>query len=249
MMEKLNIFNKTEPVITFDVDWAPDYVIDYVAEKLKNLKIKATWFITHDSPSIQKLLDNSLFEIGLHPNFYNNSTQGNGIDDILKNLKKIVNDAKSIRTHGLYQSSEIFLKFNKYGIENDVSILFSNESNIFPHYSKIFKITRIPFYWEDDVEMENGIDWKNVKKHFNVFGLKIFNFHPIHIFLNSNNMKNYNKLKGKKYPNINEKNILEFKNNSLGTETFFDILIDNLNKTKTYTINEISKIFNEDRIK
>ena len=248
-MEKLDIFNKSEPVITFDVDWAPDYVIDYVSEKLENLKIKATWFVTHYSHSIQKLLDNPLFEIGIHPNFYNNSTQGNGIDDILKNMKKIVNNAKSIRTHGLYQSSEMLLKLNKYGIENDVSILFSNDSNITPHYSKFFKITRIPFYWEDDVEMENEIDWNDIKKHFNIFGLKIFNFHPIHIFLNSNNMKNYNKLKGKKYPNINEKNILEFKNNSLGTETFFDILIDNLNKTKTYTINEISKIFNEDRIK
>jgi len=249
MMKKLDIFNKSEPVITFDVDWAPDYVIDYVSEKLENLKIKATWFVTHYSHSIQKLLDNPLFEIGIHPNFYNNSTQGNGIDDILKNMKKIVNNAKSIRTHGLYQSSEMLLKLNKYGIENDVSILFSNDSNITPHYSKFFKITRIPFYWEDDVEMENEIDWNDIKKHFNIFGLKIFNFHPIHIFLNSNNMKNYNKLKGKKYPNINEKNILEFKNNSLGTETFFDILIDNLNKTKTYTINEISKIFNEDRIK
>jgi hypothetical protein len=51
-----------------------------------------------------------LFEIGLHPNFANNSTQGDNVDDILKKLKEIVPNAESIRTHGLLQSSEILLK-------------------------------------------------------------------------------------------------------------------------------------------
>lgn len=244
-MEKTNKLCNIEPLLTFDVDWAPDFVIDYVAEKLIKLKIKSTWFITHDSPSIQKLLGNSLFEIGLHPNFHNNSTQGNGIEDILKNLKKIANNSKSVRTHGLLQSSEIYLKFNKYGIQNDVSILFSNQSHIMPHYSKFFKITRIPFYWEDDVEMETGINWEDIESHFKISGLKIFNFHPIHIFMNSNSMKKYEELKEKDYPNVDKKTILELKNKTSGTESFFNNLTNILSERKTYTIDEISKIYNK----
>lgn len=246
-MKKFDFCDNFEPAITFDVDWAPDYVIDYVAEKLQNLKIKATWFITHDSPSVEKLLDNPLFEVGLHPNFERNSTQGNGVDDILKNLKRIVKDAKSIRTHGLFQSSKIFLKFNKYGIKNDVSILFSNESHIVPHYSKFFKITRIPYYWEDDVEMENSIDWNNAEEHFKILGLRIFNFHPIHVFINSENMERYVQIKENNYPNITESMLLKSKNKAAGTETFFDNLTKILSKRKTHTINEISNIFNEGR--
>ena len=176
-MEKTNKISNIQPILTFDVDWAPDYVIDYVAEKLIKLKIKSTWFITHNSSSIQKLSNNPLFEIGLHPNFHINSTQGKGIENILKNLKKICGNAKSIRTHGLLQSSEIFLKFNKYGIQNDVSILFSNQPHIMPHYSKFFKITRIPYYWEDDVEMEEEYLWSLSNSFLHGDGLKIFNFH------------------------------------------------------------------------
>ena len=73
--KKSNIFNEINPLLTFDTDWAPDYTIDYVSEKLEKAKIKSTWFITHDSPAIQRLVNNPLFEVGIHPNFLSNSTQ------------------------------------------------------------------------------------------------------------------------------------------------------------------------------
>jgi len=246
--KKLNILNKINPILTLDTDWAPDYVIDYVSEKLERLKIKATWFITHNSPAIKKLKNNSLFEIGLHPNFANNSTQGDNVDDILKKLKEIVPNAESIRTHGLLQSSEILLKFKKFGIKNDTSILFHEESCLRPHYSKYFGITRFPYYWEDDIEMISG-NWKKVEKHFFVSGLKIFDFHPIHIFLNSKTMKKYNELKKNGYPKLEQKLISNFINPSIGVNTFFENFILKMSNSKTYTIKEISKIFDAQRIK
>ena len=236
-----DIFNKINPILTFDIDWAPDYMIDYVSDKLKNLKIKSTWFVTHDSPAIQKLKNNSLVEVGIHPNFFSNSTQGKNIDEILKNLKKIIPDAKSIRTHGLLQSTEILLKFQKYGIENDVSILLENQPFLEIHYSKYFKIKRFPYYWEDDIEMINGCNWNDTQKHFFIEGLKIFNFHPVHIFLNSNSMNNYNELKINGYPEIKENKIE--KNKTLGINTFFENLIERLADKKTHTITDLSKMF------
>lgn len=248
-MKESEIFNHIQPILTFDTDWAPDYVIDYVSKKLEKLKIKATWYITHDSPAIRRLQNNALFEIGLHPNFHINSSQGKGVDEILKNLKKIAPDAKSIRTHGLLQSSEILLKFNKYGIENDVSILLSGEPFLKPHYSKYLKIIRIPYYWEDDIHMIEGDEWEDVKKYFFISGLKIFDFHPIHIFLNSNGMEKYNELKLNGYPKIDKKLLLKYRNKFAGTNMFFENLIKNLNKRKTHTINDISQVFNNLRNK
>lgn len=34
-------------VITLDIDWAPDFVIDAVAEQLVQAGVWATWFVTH----------------------------------------------------------------------------------------------------------------------------------------------------------------------------------------------------------
>ncbi len=42
-------------VLTVDVDWAPDFTIDFVAEQLIAHKVQATWFVTHWSPAIARL--------------------------------------------------------------------------------------------------------------------------------------------------------------------------------------------------
>ena len=42
--------------LTFDVDWAPDFAIDFVARKLVRDHVRATWFVTHDSPGIRRFV-------------------------------------------------------------------------------------------------------------------------------------------------------------------------------------------------
>ena len=57
-------------LITFDLDWLSEPIIKYVTDILIENQIKSTWYITHDSPEVQKLLTNQdMFEVGLHPNF------------------------------------------------------------------------------------------------------------------------------------------------------------------------------------
>ena len=65
---------------------------------------QSTWFVTNESTIIDKLKRNSLFELGIHPNFYPSSSQGEDSESILKNLKKIEQHSKSIRTNRLLQS-------------------------------------------------------------------------------------------------------------------------------------------------
>ena len=64
-------------------------------------------------------------------------------------LKTIIPNAKSIRTHSLLQSSHLLLKFQKYGIENDVSLNLEKTPNLVPHHSKFFNLFRFPFFWGD----------------------------------------------------------------------------------------------------
>jgi hypothetical protein len=52
---------------------------------------------------------------------------------------------------------------------------------------------RIPYYWEEDFEMERPEPYWHLEPLLHIGeGLKIFNFHPIHIYLNSANMEPYN---------------------------------------------------------
>lgn len=241
------MFSNKTPVLTFDTDWAPDYAIDYVVKKLEKWNIRATWFVTHDSQVIQKLKNNSLFEVGIHPNFRENSTQGKSVDEVLRNMKKIAPNAKSTRMHGLLQSTDILLKLNQYDIENDVSILLDHQSFLRPYYSNYYQITRIPYFWEDDLEMLSHRDWEDVEKYFSLTGLKIFDFHPIHIFLNSSTMETYEKIKLNGYPKIDESQLLKHRNEDVGVDTFFEKFLEKLNNFETFTITEISEMFKKNK--
>ena len=51
-------------LITIDIDWAPDSAISETAHYLIENEVKATWFITHASPEIEKLKEYPhLFEL------------------------------------------------------------------------------------------------------------------------------------------------------------------------------------------
>lgn len=184
-------------VITLDVDWASDAVIAETASILIAADVKATWFVTHDSPEIRRLSDYpDIFELGIHPNFAEGSSHGNSPREVLRLLKGIVPEAKSVRTHSLIQSTPLLrMMRSDFDLHCDVSLLLLGSPNITPHqiyYSDSKYILRLPFFWEDDFEMYTpspSFLLRDAKYH--VKGLKIFNFHPIHIALNSSSMHNY----------------------------------------------------------
>ena len=190
-----------EHVLTFDIDWAPDFAIKFVANELAKKKIKSTWFVTHSSPAIEELKNDDLIELGIHPNFLPNSTHGKTIQDVLKNLLEIIPNARCIRTHGLYNSSYLYREIARYEtLSIDSSILMPEISNLRPHTiyfeDAASPLIRMPIFWEDDIEMYNpkkSWDFQNTKYH--VEGMKIYNFHPIHIFVNSENIGIWEQLK------------------------------------------------------
>ncbi len=221
-----------EVVLTLDTDWAPDFAIDFVAAELISRKIKATWFITHNSPAIKKLFKYpDLFEIGIHPNFLSGSTQGKSVEEVLRYCFALVPKATSMRTHSLFQSTPLLQQIaTETTITTDVSLFLPRATLLKPveYRWKDRTLLRIPYCWEDDFEMErNSPDWNFPTRAVSEQGLKVFNFHPMHIYLNSGNMESYKKLK-QQFPRLSDLTEVDkqFVQTGSGARTAFLQLID-----------------------
>ncbi|WP_203363283.1 polysaccharide deacetylase family protein [Bacillus sp. REN10] len=87
--------------LTFDFDWACDEVISYTIDLLNKHDVPATFFVTNDTPILNKLKYNSNFELGIHPNFNDllAGTSHEAAETVISKIKKIVPDAVSVRSH------------------------------------------------------------------------------------------------------------------------------------------------------
>jgi hypothetical protein len=187
--------------ITLDIDWAPDHVIDGIADRLIAARVRATWFVTHASPAIERLRRHpALFELGIHPNFLSGSTHGATPSDVLEHCMQLVPTARSMRTHSLVQSTVLLEAVARLTpIANDVSLYLPGQPGLEPFVQPLRSrpMTRLPFWWEDDFEMYAATaDWALARRSANAgAGLCIVNFHPIHVALNSPSLARYDALK------------------------------------------------------
>jgi hypothetical protein len=205
-MENLPFFNLSEILpgepqtyrgifLTFDIDWADDDVIGETIDLVEKAEVKATWFVTHQTPLLDRLRDNPKFELGIHPNFnpfLDGSTDGSGLsaEKVVDQLMDIVPEAKTVRSHSLFQSEKLVDIFKLVGL--------THISNFFvPHGSglntKPFNIWNemiiVPHCWQDNVALKMPIQFPTADEI--VKGFHVFNFHPIHIFLNTESMDRY----------------------------------------------------------
>ncbi len=231
--------------ITFDIDWAPEDSIEECINICIEQDIKATFYATHQSKALNNILNNTQFEIGIHPNFLPGSTQGEDFDSIMNNLLSYYPNSVTIRTHSLYQSTKMYGEFiNKFPqLKSDCSTYIDcNNLKPYKFYASIEKqdyITRLGINWEDDIFMMSGKDFNNIQLDCEV---AILNFHPIHISLNSYNMNNYENLKqaSKNIQNLKINEIKKYQNNSqFGCKDFLMQTINKIEKN-SYTISNIA---------
>ena len=55
--------------LSFDQDWAPDWALNDILERLEEVGLGGTVFITHDSPLLERMKSKANIELGWHPNF------------------------------------------------------------------------------------------------------------------------------------------------------------------------------------
>lgn len=226
--------------ITFDTDWAPDWCIALCFELCIKLNITATFFVTNASPILQKIASNKQFELGIHPNFLvnHNTTKDCTLfyKEILEPYFQIVPTAKSIRSHSLYHNSRLFVYIEEHApsICNEVSTFLPGHIGLqpipiqfSPHGRPLLHFSCI---WEDDIAIIDPQRWLLPTFNNTFTGVYIFNFHPIHIVLNSCSPKQYSNLrKLHRITDITPQDCNSFINTTkFGVKDYFERLIQSL---------------------
>lgn len=214
----------TNIYLTFDIDWASDEVLSYTIDLLETYGARATFFVTHDTKLLNRMRKNPNFELGIHPNFnflLNGSHElGANYKEVIERLLEIVPEAKSVRSHSVTQNSHILGAFQELGLTHDsnhfVSVIADIELKPWLLWNGLI---RCPYFWEDDVHYTEKDDY-TVDQLLMRKGLKIFDFHPIHVFLNTEHATRYEE---SKYCHRNWTELQSFKNTDYGTE---NILIE-----------------------
>ena len=68
--------NKPTFIISGDLDWASEDCLHFYLSNFKKFGIKPLIFATHNSKVLKKFHNENYTQVGLHPNFRKNSTQG-----------------------------------------------------------------------------------------------------------------------------------------------------------------------------
>ena len=193
--------NKTV-FITFDIDWACDEVIRESLHLVESEGIRSTFFLTHVTEVFEGYENSDQIELGAHPNF-NNLLNGppitsGGVQQIVKDIKEVVPSAVSVRSHSLTQNTRLLDLFMSHGFTHDVNLLIPAQSGIeLAPFRNWGGLIRVPYFWEEDVHclfLEEGREhgW-DPSRFLDSPGLKIFNFHPIHVFLNTEHLSRYDR--------------------------------------------------------
>ena len=179
--------------LTFDVDWANDNILLDTINFVENYGIKSTWFITHETPLLDRLRENQNCELGIHPNFNNLldgiNTNGKNSEEVIDRLINIVPEARIVRSHSLAQSERIFDIFAERNLHYvcNTYIPYSSVQKIKP-WNLWSGLMIIPHFWQDNVTLK--MPTENLS-NFSLESLNVFNFHPIHIYLNSDKQDRY----------------------------------------------------------
>lgn len=219
--------------LTFDTDWVNEELLIDLVKILKENQLKATFFVT----GRYDLLKDPLFEVNPHINF--NSNYHLYKKEFLK-IKKFARRACAVRNHSLYFHERLRPVLLELNVKYSSNTLLPLVNNVRPYYLGR-KILEIPIYFLDYWYLETfgpkaKFDLKNLRCHQP--GLKVFDFHPIHLALNTPSLKYYEKHKHLYHQPANIKKA-RFEGQGIGTlfEKFIKYLVKN--KVKTYQLKEI----------
>ncbi len=180
--------------VIFDVDWAPDFVVDFAVDQIEALGIEATVFVTHESPALDRLRAAPRIEIGAHPNFNDlllgTAPDGDDMRARIEALRALLPEARAVRSHSLTQNSRMLDLFGEFGFTHEANTLIPGSSGMrlaaWRHWDG--RLVRIPCLFEDSVAdlLPRGWSADDVLGHP---GLRVLNFHPIRLYLNARSVE------------------------------------------------------------
>ena len=226
-------------LVTFDVDWAPEWAIALCADLCARAGAKATFFATHPSPLLTELATDPRFEVGIHPNFLPRSSHGQTAEQVVRACLAFAPAARSMRTHSLVQSSPIFDTVgNQFEqIDTDMSLFLPFHVGLQPvDYfigDGLRRMIRLPYHWEDDVAaMWPGWRWDAEPTWGE--GLAAVDFHPILVALNMASLTTYQALKqrlvGRRLIDLSREDVAPLVNGGAGAATYLKRLLEGLER-------------------
>jgi ubiquinone/menaquinone biosynthesis C-methylase UbiE len=228
--------------MTGDQDWASDAVIADFVDLFAGYGIRPTLFATNKSSLIDELAASGKIEIGLHPNFLPGSTHGTDAHSVIKHMMELYPSAQTFRSHCFVDGSPMCRELYEQGIRYDSNLSLDLQPNIVPlrHASGI---TRFPVFWNDYVHVTNRPDDWELQRYVPAFfspGLKVFNFHPVHVAANVPNSAFYQTIRARP-DSLSAATIETVRYKGPGVRTFLIALLEQLKAkgAKCYTLAEL----------
>lgn len=182
--------------LTLDVDWACDDILSDTIDLVEHAGVAATWFVTHETALLDRLRSNPCFELGIHPNFNplldrRQNGDNRSAHDVLAEILRVVPEAKAVRSHSMTQSSQLLELFKRQGLTHDCNHFIPYDSGIalrpWRHWNGLIKV---PYSWEDDIHALT-VSGTPMQVPMSETGLVVVDFHPIHVFLNTERIDQY----------------------------------------------------------
>ena len=193
-------------VITIDIDWCADWMIEETLKLLEYSRSPVIFFGTHTTHMNAEILASN-HKLGIHPNFILGHQKSNTHEELDRLLNAVNNRPEYIRSHGLrtdfvqLEQTFMYVKTLKY----DISLFTPNLLNSFKSgwktYDNLGTVNQINYHWEDSVYIRNSIPVPDcrISREKTI----IMNFHPVHLVTNAPSFDCYLRLK-KQYGSISE---------------------------------------------
>lgn len=210
--------------LTFDIDWAHNEIIADSISLVEQAGVAATWFVTNDTPILDRLRHNPLFELGIHPNFNllleGSDRMGSSPVEVIQRIKEVVPEATSARSHSLVHGTQILNLLVQFGITHDLNCLIPESAGITLSPWRMWDdLVRVPYFWEDDVACLFDVRMTqpgSLELLARRPGLKVFDFHPIHVFLNTEHLDRYERTR---HLHQNPEELIKYRYKGVGART------------------------------
>lgn len=193
---------KSEPIfaVTCDVDWASEDAIRIQQGIFDEHDVRATYFVTHESPILRELFQAKRIDLGIHPNFLPNSSHGETFEEVLDTVLTFAPESRCSRSHRYFDAAPVTQSLVKRGFRYDANLCTNLQKEIAPirHESGLI---RFPCFYEDGTHswQRLGWDFADFKGLFTLAGIKILSVHPMTIAMNATSQDYWAELK-RKFP-------------------------------------------------
>ena len=214
--------------LTIDLDWASEVVIQETLDWFHDNNIAVTVFATHESEVVMNRM--STLEVGLHPYFSHDSSQGSTPTETLESLSKITTNVPIYRSHRFLDSNQIRGHMKKLGMLASSNVCTDLDPvNPFTHRSGM---TEIPISLEDGNYLERGYDLGNVQQIVNLISnsdIFVIAIHPMHFVLNTPHYQWMRDIKDStsrnRWNNLTITEVNELRHTDLGISSFLKGLV------------------------